>query len=54
MKEWISEWSSQLYAQHKQLRKKAWNKKSALKGIQTHYLCDPGVVLYQLNYRASW
>ena len=32
---------------------KAW-KKSGLKGIRTHDLCDTGAVLYQLSCQADW
>ena len=29
-------------------------KNSGLNGIQTHDLCDTGVVLYQLSYQSNW
>ena len=45
---WISDWSSQLHTQLKQL----WN--SGLNGIQTRDLCDTGAVLYQLSNQAIW
>ena len=52
-KEWISEWSSQLNTQLMQLRKESLKKNSGLNGIRTHDLCDTGVVLYQLRYKAN-
>ena len=52
-KEWISEWSSQLYTQLKQLRKKAWKKKSGLNGIRTHDLYDTGAVQWIFIYSLS-
>ena len=50
----ISERSSQLYTQLKQLRKLSLKKNSGLNGIRTHDLCDTGAVLYQLSYQANW
>ena len=54
VEEWISEWTSQLCTQIKQLRKESLKKIQAWTGFRTHDLCDTGAVLYQLSYQASW
>ena len=37
-----------------QQRQENLGKKSGLKGIRIHDLCDTGAVLYQLSYQANW
>ena len=53
-KQWLNEWSSQLYTQLKQLRKESLKKISGLNGIRTHDLCDTSAAHYQLSYQANW
>ena len=49
----MSERSSQLHTQLKQLRKLSLKKNSGLNGIRTHDLCDTGAALYQLSHQAT-
>ena len=52
-KEYKRKWSSQLWS-NLAVTNKAQKKFWGFNGIQTHDLCDTGVMLYQLSYEASW